>query len=331
MTVESGIYGQQLAAALNFLQEGDDFLVVSHVQPDGDAVSSTVIIGWLLTRLNKRFVMINEGAVPPRLQFLALSDRIVNLKDDQPSAPYGAVIAVDCADFRRIGKVSQHFESGASLLNIDHHPTNDGFGTVNLIRTKAAATAEILYDLIDYAGLELDVEVATAIYTGLLTDTGGFRYSNTTPHVMTIAARLLAEGVSGHELADALLEKMTMPQLRLLQRALSRLTFSEEGRIGWLYIEPADLKDTGAVSEDLEGVVNYARNIDGVEVGILFKGTEDGAIKASFRSAGKVDVAAIAQLFGGGGHVRAAGCKLEGTLAEVSERVLEAVRKVMVD
>ncbi len=133
---------------------------------------------------------------------------------------------------------------------------------------------------------------------------------------MEIAAQLLAVGVSGNELADHLLEKMTMAKLKLLQIALNRLTFSDNLEIGWVYIGKDDLRNTGAVSEDLEGIVNYALNVDGVEVGILFKETEDGAVKASLRSAGKANVAAIAQAFGGGGHVRAAGCRLEGSLSD---------------
>ncbi|MNG02006.1 Bifunctional oligoribonuclease and PAP phosphatase NrnA [compost metagenome] len=207
------------------------------------------------------------------------------------------------------------------MLNIDHHPTNDLFGTVNVVLSYAAATVEILYELIEQAGITLDEPAATAIYTGLLTDTGGFRYSNTTPRVMEIASELLKLGVNGHWIADYLLERMTMPQLKLLQLGLSRL--------GWLYIEANDLSATGAAPEDLEGLVNYARNVDGVEVGILFKEMMNGHVKVSLRSAGTADVAAIAQSFGGGGHVRAAGCRLEETLQQSMDKVVEAVRKAL--
>ncbi|MFC3344391.1 DHH family phosphoesterase [Paenibacillus abyssi] len=323
-------YKQRLTDAIDFIKTGDDYLVVSHVQPDGDAISSTVVVAWLLAKLGKKAVLINEGAVPSRLHYLTLADQIGNLSKAPLERKFSRVISVDCADFKRIGLVSEWFSPDVQLLNIDHHPTNDGFGSTNLIRTDAAATVEILYDLVEYMELELDVEAATAIYTGLLTDTGGFRYSNTSPHVMEVASKLLMKGVNGNELADHLLEKMSMPQLRLLQRGLSRLTFTEDGKIGWLYIEPSDLVETGAVGEDLEGLVNYARNIDGVEVGILFKSTEEGQIKVSLRSAGVVDVAAIAQMFGGGGHVRAAGCRLDATLTDASTQVVNAIRRVLI-
>ncbi|OMF36763.1 DHH family phosphoesterase [Paenibacillus sp. FSL H8-0548] len=323
-------YLKQLDHALAFMNDYNHFLVVSHVQPDGDAISSTVVVGWLLQKLGKSAVLINEGELPSRLSYLTEFDTIVNYKKAAPKQQFDAIIAVDCADFKRIGEVASSFALDAKLLNIDHHPTNNGFGSVNVIRAEAAATVEILFDLIERAEIALDLNCATAIYTGLLTDTGGFRYSNTSPRVMEIASQLLAVGVSGNKLADHLLEKMTMAKLKLLQMALNRLTFTDNLEIGWVFIGKDDLRNTGAVSEDLEGIVNYALNVDGVEVGILFKEAEDGSVKASLRSAGKANVAAIAQEFGGGGHVRAAGCRLEGTVADSITKLVEAVGKALV-
>lgn len=325
----SANYLQRLDDALAFMKSRDSFLVVSHVQPDGDAISSTVVVGWLLHKLGKSAILINEGELPSRLSYLHLFPNIISYRQSPPQQTYDAVIAVDCADFRRIGGTADCFAEEAKLLNIDHHPTNKGFGAVNVIRDNAAATVEILYDLIERAGIELDLDCATAIYTGLLTDTGGFRYSNTSPRVMEIASKLLAVGVSGHKLADHLLEKMTLAKLNLLKLSLNRLTFSDDLKIGWVLIGKDDLASTGAVPEDLEGIVNYALNVDGVEVGILFKETSDGAVKASLRSAGKADVAAIAQSFGGGGHVRAAGCRLECPLEAAPSLLVEAVRQAL--
>ncbi|WP_424765748.1 DHH family phosphoesterase [Paenibacillus sp. sgz302251] len=323
-------YLKQLDEAYAFMRNANNFLVVSHVQPDGDAISSTLVVGWLLQKLGKSAVLINEGELPSRLSFLDNFESIVNYKQAPPEQKFDAVIAIDCADYRRIGDVTSSFAHEAKLLNIDHHPTNNSFGALNVIRAEAAATVEILFDLIERAGITLDLNCATAIYTGLLTDTGGFRYSNTSPRVMNIASQLLAIGVSGNELADHLLEKMTLAKLKLLQIALSRLTFSDNLEIGWVYIGKDDLQETGAVREDLEGIVNYALNVDGVEVGILFKESEDGAVKASIRSAGKANVAAIAQTFGGGGHVRAAGCRLDGPLPDAIQQLVEAVRKALI-
>ena len=177
----------------------------------------------------------------------------------------------------------------------------------------------------------IDREVATAIYTGILTDTGGFRYSNTSPEVMAIASRLLQAGVNGPELAELLLERMSFGQMQMIQRGLSRLAFSEDKRIGWLWVTSEDLDETGATNEDLEGLVNYPRNIEGVEVGMLFKENGQSSVKVSLRSAGSVNVAAVAQHFGGGGHVRAAGCRLTDPLPEVITKVVDVVKKAMVE
>lgn len=322
-------YEQLLEQAKEFLQKHDDFLVVSHIQPDGDAVSSTVAVGWLLSCLGKKFTLINEGPIPERMRFLLLSDRIVNMEQTPLDRSFKHVICVDCADFGRVGQTSRYFEEGAFILNIDHHPTNNRYGNVALIQPEAAATAEILYDLIHRFDFEWTTDIASAIYTGLLTDTGGFRYSNTSPKVMRIASELLGYGVNGPELSENLLEAMTLPQMKVLVKALNTLEMTPDGKICWVYVTPEHMQETGAANEDLEGIVNYPRNIHGVEVGILFKVIHDNAVKVSLRSAGKVDVAALAQSFGGGGHVRAAGCRVEGSLESIIEQVVERVKSYL--
>ncbi|GJM71404.1 phosphoesterase RecJ-like protein [Paenibacillus macerans] len=319
-------YERELRQSQAFLTEHDDFLVVAHVQPDGDAVSSTLAVGWLLSCLGKKYVMVNEGPIPKRMGYLWQADQIRDLSAEPLNRKFNNVICVDCADFKRVGTTKELFAEGAKLLNIDHHPTNDGYGTINLIVPYAAATAEILFDLIQFMGLELNEAIATALYTGLLTDTGGFRYSNTSPKVMATASKLLEYGVDGPGLSELLLEQMTLPQLRLLTRALNGLQLTEDGKISWVVVTDEDLKSAGAVHEDMEGIVNYPRNIQGVEVGLLFKVIDEQAVKVSMRSAGKVDVAKVAQSFGGGGHVRAAGARVEGTLEAIVPRVVERVR-----
>lgn len=310
----------QLDAACRFLREGDDFLVAAHVNPDGDAISSTLAVGEILRRLGKRYTLINETGNPPKFAFLA-GDRVIEDDSLQPNLAFSRVITVDCADYDRLGSVRRHILPDTPLLNIDHHPTNDGFGTVALLQPEAAATAQILYSLIQKLGLEWDKELATFVYTGLLTDTGGFRYANTTPEVMATASELLGWGVPGSELAERLLERLTLKQVRLLQRGLSSLSFSHGGRLAWVSVSHSDIQELEATSDDLENLVNYPRNIEGVEVGLLFKEIKPGSVKVSLRSAGTVNVAEVARLFGGGGHVRAAGCTVEGSLEHAVERV----------
>lgn len=320
-------YEQDLIGARQFIEQHDDFLVVAHVQPDGDAVSSTLAVGWLLSRLGKTFTMINEGSIPQRMTYMEGSERILDMSLTERTRTYGNVICVDCADFKRVGLVSEWMEEGANMLNIDHHPTNDEYGTQTLIKADAAATAEILYDLVKLFDLGWDRNIAEMLYTGILTDTGGFRYSSTSPKVMQIASHLLELGVNGPDLADSLLEQLTKPQFDVLTLSLATLQMSENGKVAWVHVTPEHMVQAGASNEDLEGIVNYPRNIQGVEVGVLFKVINENAVKASMRSAGKVDVAAIAAEFGGGGHVRAAGCRLEGTLEQVTALVIERIKQ----
>lgn len=323
--IHANEYCQQLAAAAAFIEQHDDFLVVSHIQPDGDAASSTYATGWILSQLGKSFTMINEGAMPSKFSFLEGSKQIIDYSEQAPSRFYQTIISVDCADFSRMGRISTLFDEQPQLLNIDHHPTNDQFGTCHLIKHDAAATVQILYDLAIHLKLKPDIAFGECIYTGLLTDTGGFRYSNTTSVVMKIGAAMLELGVEGSEIAEHVLERMTYAQIVLLQKALSTLSFAYNRKLAWLAVSLADLELTGASSDDLDGLVNYPRNVEGVEVGMLIKEKSDGVIKVSLRSSGQVDVAAIAQSLGGGGHVRASGCTIHGTLDEAIARMVQEV------
>ncbi|TXK81968.1 bifunctional oligoribonuclease/PAP phosphatase NrnA [Paenibacillus sp. N3.4] len=323
-------YSQQLETAAKFIEQHDDFLVVSHIQPDGDAASSTYATGWILKQLGKSYTMINEGSMPSKFSYLPESDQVIDFNKESSNRRYQTIISVDCADFSRMGKISTLFDDQIALLNIDHHPTNDRFGSCHLIKPDAAATVQILYDLAIHLKLTPSLAFGNCIYTGLLTDTGGFRYSNTSPEVLQMGATLLALGVQGAEIAEQVLERVTYSQIVLLQRALSTLSFASNRKIAWLAVSLADLDQTGASSDDLDGLVNYPRNVEGVEVGMLFKEKASGVIKVSLRSSGGVDVAAIAQSLGGGGHVRAAGCTLKGTLEDAIVRMVEEVGKELI-
>lgn len=322
-------YEQQLQAAFDFMRQHDDFLVVSHVSPDGDAASSTFAVGLMLDYLGKRYTLINEGSIPAKFDYMPGFNSIVNYSNDPISRNFQHVISIDCADYERIGQVSQLFTDDVQLVNIDHHPTNDGFGCINLIRCDAASTTEILFDLVMIGQVPLTLELAECIYTGLLTDTGGFRYSNTSSKVMDIVAQLLKVGVVGHLLAELLLEKLSLSHIDLLKKSLLSLSFAYEKQISWMSVTLEDIQDSKASNEDLEGLVNYPRNIEGVEVGLLFKQASDQAVKVSFRSAGKVDVAVIAKSFGGGGHVRAAGCTIAGSIEQAVDQVVREVGKAL--
>ncbi|MFV9509811.1 DHH family phosphoesterase [Tepidibacillus sp. LV47] len=307
-------YKEQLANAASFIQQNDHFLIVSHINPDGDTISSSLALAHLLKALGKSFQIVNQDQIPKKFLFLPLADQIQRIQNVKEK--FSVIISVDLADRLRMGDIDPLVAEGAKILNIDHHPTNDHFGDVNLLLPTAAATAEIVYDLTDQLEVPIDKNLATCIYTGLFTDTGGFRYSNTSPKVMRIAAELLEYGVSPSEIAEITLETITKGHIDVLKIALSKLEIIEDGKIAWTFLEKKDLPDT-ILSDETEGIVNYCRNIEGVEVGVFFKETEDHVIKVSLRSKKIVDVGAIAKSFGGGGHARAAGFTFHGPLEEV--------------
>lgn len=322
-------YSDQLEAAATFFRENDDFLVVSHVHPDGDAVSSTLAVGHLLKQLGKSFTMINEGRIPAKFKRLEGALEIVDYSQKVLHRSFRVVICVDCADYTRMGQVVNLFAEDVKLLNIDHHPTNNRFGSLAVIRENAAATVEMVYEIGMQLNADWPLALCESIYTGLLTDTGGFRYSNTTPKVMKIASDMLERGVVGNELAERFLESITYAQIELLRVALATLQFAYNKRVAYIYVTSEDMASTHASSEDLEGISSYPRNIEGVEVGIFFKQTGPDTFKASLRSAGKVNVSQIAQQFGGGGHVRASGCTLAGPLNIVINALVEEVGKAL--
>ncbi|MDF2725503.1 MAG: bifunctional oligoribonuclease/PAP phosphatase NrnA [Paenibacillus sp.] len=322
-------YDEQLAAAKAFIEANDRFLVVAHLNPDGDALSSTVAVAWLLEQLGKRYVMINESKKPDKFNYLWGYERLLSLDSNELQDRFDCVISVDCADESRIGKVRELFAPGAKILNIDHHPTNDGFGEVQLIRHDAAATVEILYDLAAAFHFKMSPELAEAIYSGLLTDTGGFRYANTTPKVMRIASQLLETGINGSSLAERLLEQITFTHIAVLKQALNSLSFAYDHKLSWISVSREQIALTQATSEDMDGLIQYPRNIEGVEVALLFKQTDEQTVKVSFRSNGQVDVAALAKSFGGGGHVRAAGCTMTGDLAHITDVVVKEVGQLL--
>jgi bifunctional oligoribonuclease and PAP phosphatase NrnA len=305
-----------------WIEEADRVLVVSHIHPDGDAISSTLAMGTMLQAMGKQVVMVNESPLPKKFAFLPGADEVKQVHE--VSEPFERVVALDCADRARMGACCELIAPGASVVNIDHHATNDSFGTMNIVQPQAAATAEILYDWIDQSRVGWNEALATHIYTGLLTDTGGFRYSNTSPKVLRQAAKLVEMGISFHQIADQVLETVTLPQLRLLKAALGTLQQTDDGLVAWMKLAKADIAN--ASHDDLDGIVNYARNILGVDVGILFREEQPQTVKVSLRSRELVDVGRVAKQFGGGGHARAAGCTVQGTIAEAEASVLAEIR-----
>lgn len=315
-------YEQQLIDAEKYIKENDDFLIVSHVHPDGDTISSSLAIAYILNLLGKSYQLVNQDQIPVKYNFLDMCYKFKMVADIEKK--YTNIITLDIAEINRAGKINDLLNKKIRILNIDHHFTNDNFGEINIVMPLAAATTEVIYYLINKMGIQFDKNLATYIYTGLLTDTGGFRYSNTNSNVMRIAAEMLDYDISPATIAEITLETITKNFLEILKKALSNMEIVEGYRIAWTTLSYSDLAN---LEEDTEGIVSYTRNIEGVEVGIFFSETSPNEYKVSLRSRNFIDVGSIAQVFGGGGHIRAAGFSYSGLLDSIKSELLVEIKQ----
>jgi len=323
----TGAAGGRPATALDevarVLSGGHAFLLPLHEAPDGDTLGSTLALALCLERAGKSAVVASPDAVPPAYRFLPGSDAVRGWGD--VGGGFDAAVFVDCGDMDRAGGGDVRPRCRV-VVNIDHHPTNPRFGDINLVDPGAAAAGEIVAQALDRLGWPIDPAVATCLYVALLTDTGSFRYSNTTAAALRLAARLVDAGASPTAIAGAVYENQSPAHMGLVGRALLALRVSPGGRAAWMLLGREDFLAAGATEDDTEGVVNYTRMIRGVEVGLLLREDATGGVRVSLRSRQTVDVGLLAAEFGGGGHPRAAGVHLRAiTLNEAESLVLARV------
>jgi phosphoesterase RecJ-like protein len=315
----------RFAALLPTLQ-GRRFAVIGHARPDGDCIGSQVAMARLLRSLGVEVVCVNPDPVPRRLTFLTEDMPFLRTDDILPRAAGYEAIFVDCADHDRAGERLRHaFPSPA--LAIDHHLSNGGFARNNFLDTKASATCELLAGMLLDNGLPIDRTMADALYAGILTDTGQFRFNSTTRITFGIASELLDRGVVPAEVAYHIYEREPFGKLRLLQRFLSTLQMECGGRACIGRLPLGVFAETGTNTEDAEGLVDYARIIEGVDVGVLIEERADGTVKASLRAKDpryRVDL--IAAQFNGGGHACAAGLSLKRDIDGFRERLVAAIQ-----
>lgn len=315
----------EVAAALDRAQK---VLLCGHEMPDGDSLGSVLALGLTLEKLGKKVTMAGPDPVPLMYSFLPGAERFV--AGAPPGGGYDTLVTLDCSVPERLGTGYRELllSGEMSVINIDHHAGTVPFGTTRYVDRQAAAVGEIIFDLIELMGVELTTDVATCLYTAIITDTGSFRYDSITPDTHRRVAKLLDTGVPASRVNVMLYEDKPGAAIRLLGAALNTLNISPCGKVGWMTVSRKTLQDAGAEDEHTEGLVNYARRIKGVEIGLLFRELADGRYKVSFRSKDFADVNRLAALFGGGGHTRAAGCVLRGDLEDIKKRIVAEAVKV---
>lgn len=299
----------------------DKLVLCPHVSPDGDALGSTLALKMALEKAGKKVTVMVDDDVPKAFGFLPQIDCFVKPADGEVLEA-DLLVVLDASSLDRIGKVAQAVKAKA-IANIDHHISNTQFADYLYLNTEAAATAEILCNLVEKLGITPDKDLATCLYTGIYTDCGSFRYANTTPGTMRAAAKLLEYGARPNEISDAL-GTNTRANIEMLGKVLQTLAFYNDGKISTLEIN-TDLYDKDVNTDNF---ISFARYIEGVDIAVLFKAVEPAVTRVSMRSQ-DTDVAAIALSFGGGGHVRAAGCTVELPLEQAKAKVLEAIGKAL--
>jgi phosphoesterase RecJ-like protein len=298
--------------AAELIQDAGQVTLACHVVPDGDALGSMLGLGMALRRAGKR-VAASFGdrrfEVPRLLRFLPGQDLLVE-PADYPSAPE-LMISLDVPTVDRLGLLAPNAGKARELIVIDHHASNTGFGSVPLVDVAAASTSMLVEELMARLGLEIDRDIATCLYTGLVTDTGSFRHASTTPAVHETAARLIAAGLRTDEIARELWDRSPFAYLKVLGAALDRVTLDREaaGGLGmvWTFVRCADRAVYGLPYDECEGIIDVIRRTDEPDVAVVLKEDDDGAWQVSTRSKGQVDVGRACTALGGGGHVRAAG------------------------
>jgi phosphoesterase RecJ-like protein len=312
----------------SLLERYQHSIILIHIRPDGDAIGSALALEKALKQKGKSVELFCADVIPAKYSFLP---GVYNFRDHlNPNNRENLIFILDCSDLDRLGYMKETvLNLSGTIVNIDHHITNDCFGDYNIVDASASATAEILYRLLNENSINIDPEISLCLYVGISSDTGSFKYENTSPQAMYIAAKLLEQGINPSLVSQKIFDEVSVPAIKLLRDALATLTFEQEGRIAWMKVRDDMLQKHQAKPEELDGFVNYVKNIEDVEAGIFFYHTDNnGETKVAFRSK-TIDVSRIAKIFGGGGHPRAAGCTIHGEQHGIVKKVLDAVKKTI--
>lgn len=310
---------------VKLIAQAGGIAIFPHVSADGDAIGSSLALAMALKKADKKVIVYLEENIPTVYRFLPGTEFVCFY--DHKDEVMDINIALDTGDVGRLGNRGEAFFKAPCTINLDHHVTNTKFALLNFVDDMSASTGEIIYTLLKKLKLEIDRDVATCLYTAVSTDTGGFKYSNTTSETHRIASELLSTGIDIGELSQRIFDNTTYTKLKLTQKSIELLELYENAKLAAVAISQADLQAAGAKDEDCDGIVNIGRSIEGVEVSILVKEKNTEEVRVNLRSKTYVDVSEIAAAFGGGGHKRAAGCTVRGPLQEVKEQMIKAIKE----
>lgn len=316
-----------LPLAAQAIRESQSIVLACHVNPDGDALGSMLGLARGLLPLGKDITILSQDGVPETLKFLPGSSS-VSLTSSLST--FDLAIVLDSGDLARVGdKVVPVIQRAARIIDVDHHVSSGAFGDIRVVHSQAASTSEIVYALLLELGLPVTKEVATSLFTGVITDTGSFRFQNVTPNTFRIAAALLEHGAPPAYISEHVFENRTFAATAILGCALATMKQYADGKLVTAVVSSDDFNRLSARDVDTEGIVNYVRGVRGANAGVLFREVGDGTIRVSLRARDNVDVAAIASRFGGGGHRMASGCTIKGSVADAEQAIVSAILAVL--
>ena len=315
-----------LDTILEEIKKVEKIVILTHESPDGDAVASALSVMHAVSQLGKDADII----IPEYSRDFTFLPGAEKIKKESEIKQYDLAISVDCTDLKRLVGAKEYFETAKRTIQIDHHSVNAMFADLNYVDPVAPACAQVLIGMFEYFGIEITKDLGTCILTGIITDTGGFQYSGVTPETFEFAAELLRKGVNISRICQKVLRNKSKAHCELTKLLYDRMEFFEDGKIAISYITLEDLEKTNAQMGDDEGLVEMQRDIEGVEVSVLLK-EKAGAngYKGSLRSKEEVNVSDVCLLLGGGGHPKAAGCFVAGTLEEAKNKVLNVLKQEM--
>ncbi|EPR08235.1 DHH family phosphoesterase [Ruminiclostridium papyrosolvens] len=306
------------------IERAESVAIFPHISADGDAIGSSLALALALKKTGKKVIVYMEESIPDTYKYLPGIDLAGFIGENDEVM--GLNIALDTGDIGRLGTRADLFFKAPVTINIDHHITNTKFAQHNHVDASSASTGELIFLLLHEINYEIDIDMAKCLYTAIATDTGGFKYGNTTAETHKAAAELLSTGIDVADLSQKIFDNTTFIKLKLTQKAIELLELYENDLLAVIAITQDILQSTGAKDEDCDGLVNIGRSIVGVEVSVLIKEKSSNEIRVNLRSKAYVDVSEIAAAFGGGGHKRAAGCTIKGSISDVKEQLINTIK-----
>ena len=303
------------------INNAESIVILTHENPDGDAIGSSLALYNGLKQIGKDADLIIPE-FPQTFEFLKNSKEV---KKEGKTEKYDLAIALDCGDIKRLDGFAKYFEDANVRISIDHHSANTMFADYNFVNPMAPACCQILVTVLEALGIEIDKEIGACLLTGIITDTGGFKYSGVTSETFEFAAELLNKGVNVSNIYKKVLQTLSKPSFELRRKAMNRLEFLEEGKIAFTYTTLKDEEETMAGSNSHDGIVEMGRDIEGVEISIFLREKEDG-YKISLRSNEYVNVSDVCLMFGGGGHIHAAGCNVNMSIEQAKEKIVNQIK-----